>query len=223
MKLSNRLENICNLIEECRVVADIGSDHGKVPAYLLKENVVKFAYVTDISKSSVTKAEILLKELKIDENRYKIIVSDGLDGFEDIKLDYVIISGMGGKEIVKILEKNLSKIDTFILEPNNNEIFLRKFLVKNKYKILCDFIVEDAKKFYNILKVVKGKQKLQKKYYYFGFTNFIFKNEAFKNYLFIEKTKCENVLNNNLSKEKQKWYKDYLKMIIKSLKIYKEQ
>ena len=222
MKLSYRLKTICELVKKCNTIADIGTDHGKVPAELLKNNVAQFAYITDISKPSVTKAENLLIDLKIDENRYKVVVTDGLIGFDNIHIDTAIISGMVGIEIEKILSSNPADIDTFILEPNNNEMLLRKYLNANNYEILSDFVVEDAKKFYNVLKVKRGKQKIKKIYLYFGFTNYALLNKTFKNYLTFEKNKCEQILNNNLSNDKQKYYKSYLKIITKSLKNYKE-
>ena len=64
MKLSTRLNFICDIVDKSNTVADIGCDHGKVVAKLFLDNKVSFAYLSDISAKSVQKADDLLNELK---------------------------------------------------------------------------------------------------------------------------------------------------------------
>ncbi len=218
MKLSKRLNAICNLVNNQNVIADVGSDHGKVVAKLFLDNKINFAYVSDISALSVKKAEDLLVSLNIDKDRYKIIVCDGLKYNDDISsIDLVIIAGMGGYEIIKILSENKIIVKNFILAPNNNEFKLRKYLNKNNYKILCDFVVKDENKFYNIIKVENGKQKLSKLNFYFGKTNFENITQDFKDFLQYEETKTKNIIV-KLPKSKIHKCKRYLKLIKKTNK-----
>ena len=41
MDLSIRLQKIADLIEPCESVVDIGTDHGYIPIYLVKNNICK--------------------------------------------------------------------------------------------------------------------------------------------------------------------------------------
>ena len=172
MKLSIRLKKICDMVSYSKTVADVGCDHGKVVAQLFLDNKIEYAYLSDISAKSVKKADDLLKELNISSDKYQVIVTDGLNNYNVKDIDTVIIAGMGGLEIKKILINNNVDVKEFVLVPHNNDVELRKYLIKNNYKIDKDLIVKDANKYYNILKVTKGCSKLNKLQMYFGKTNF---------------------------------------------------
>ena len=195
MKLSKRLNSICELVVHEKTVADVGCDHGKVLAKLFLDNKIDFAYACDISAKSVKKAEDLLNEIGVDKARFEIVVTDGLQNINTKTIDLVIIAGMGGLEIIKILTENKVKVNKFILVPHNNSIQLRKYLNKNNYTITNDFVVYDGGKYYNIIEVVIGKQKLSKIELTFGKNNLIVYNNDFVNYLKEEERKTQNLKN----------------------------
>lgn len=218
MKLSSRLNYICDIVDKCNTVADIGCDHGKVVAKLFLDNKVSYAYLSDISAKSVQKADDLLKEIGVSCENYKVIVTDGLTDFDTKHIDTVIIAGMGGLEIKKILENNNVDVDTFILGPNNNDVVLRKYLLCNNYKIVIDKVVKDSNKFYNIIKVTKGNSKISKVNLYFGISNFEDVTDDFREYLNYQRTKVETLVNNRLPLVKKiKCYR-YLRFINKLIK-----
>ena len=153
MDISKRLLTIANLVEKNSIVADIGTDHGFVPFYLLENNIADKVYLSDISKDCLNKA------VELFDGRYKgkcdFILSDGLKEFEtkDIKVDTVIIAGMGGELISNILEQSLEyvkNIDTLILQPVQAPELLRQYLIENKFEIIDEIILRD-KKFYEII------------------------------------------------------------------------
>lgn len=220
MKLSYRLKKICEMVTPCKTVADVGCDHGKVVAQLFLDGKVSYAYLSDISAKSVAKADNLLKELNISTNNYQVIVTDGLNNYNAKQIDTVIIAGMGGLEIKKILSNNIVDVTEFILVPHNNDVELRKYLVNNNYKIVEDLIVKDANKYYNILKVEKGCSKICKLHICFGHTNFKNKSNDFMEYLNAEKLKTNNIIKKVPFIKKFKYIK-YLKLISKAQKIIK--
>ena len=63
--ISKRLETILKLIPNGEVLADIGTDHGYIPTYAVKNNIVKKAIAADISKGSLEKAVIEIKNNKV--------------------------------------------------------------------------------------------------------------------------------------------------------------
>ena len=212
MKLSIRLKKICDMVSYSKTVADVGCDHGKVVAQLFLDNKIEYAYLSDISAKSVKKADDLLKELNISSYKYQVIVTDGLNNYNVKDIDTVIIAGMGGLEIKKILINNNVDVKEFVLVPHNNDVELRKYLIKNNYKIDKDLIVKDANKYYNILKVTKGCSKLNKLQMYFGKTNFEVVTDDFIEYLDAERLKTINVLKKVPFMKKLKYVK-YLKLI----------
>ena len=153
-KLSKRLTTIAGIVTG-KVVCDVGCDHGLLSEYLLDANIINFAYVSDISASSLRKAEILLS--KNHKNRFKAICTDGLEDYKCIEdIDECIISGMGGIEIIKIIKNSPISMDSYILSPQHNIVETKKFMLSLGYDIVYDIIIKDKHKFYTIFKCKKS-------------------------------------------------------------------
>lgn len=110
------------------------------------------------------------------------------------KIEQIIIAGMGGQEIIKILGQNSNNTyKNFILQPQKNVVELRTFLQLNNYEILKDEIVQEGKMFYFVLtakKVDKTPKPLSTYRLYFGnATN----KQVLKNYLNFELEKREEI------------------------------
>lgn len=152
IKLSKRLLTIAKLVSG-NIICDVGCDHGKLAYYLLTNNIAKFAYVSDISKPSLEKAEKLLKEHSLN---FESVHCDGLSKFGGKNIDECIIAGMGGEEIIKIISSSPVDIKTYILSPQHNIVETKKFMLNRGYNIIFDKIIKDGNKFYNIFKCEKG-------------------------------------------------------------------
>ena len=149
--INKRLKEIANLIQG-EIIADIGSDHAKLPIWLYLNKKIKKAYASDMSINCVDKIKINIKKYNIPENKIIPVLSDGLNFANDEILQEItdiIIAGMGGETIAKIIKpiKNIN----FILQPNSKIIFLQKFLQENKFKIIKEIKIEDKKRFYTII------------------------------------------------------------------------
>lgn len=196
MRAVKRLRVIADLINDRdKVVADIGCDHGYLSKILIEENRAKKIIATDISKPSLEKTAILAKQYGLSD-KITTKVGDGLKPIQEEKVDIVVIAGMGGYEIIKILEENKNKnYLKLIFQPVQKTIELRKYLIENNYRILQDFIIEDKSKFYNTLVVEfnNEKQILKKEEVEFGLTNFNLKSKDFYNYLLFYINKYENI------------------------------
>ena len=142
----DRLSLICAHIPACRVFADIGCDHGYCTAYVLEKGLCERAYVSDISAACLKKAETLLAA-EIAAGRCVPVCADGLDGVQDA--DCVLIAGMGGEEIVRILSR-APLPERFILQPMHNVEKVRRHLLARGAHIEEDFTFEDGK-FYDLI------------------------------------------------------------------------
>ena len=142
----DRLSLICAHIPACRVFADIGCDHGYCTAYVLEKGLCERAYVSDISAACLKKAETLLAA-EIAAGRCVPVCADGLDGVKDA--DCVLIAGMGGEEIVRILSR-APLPECFILQPMHNVEKVRRHLLARGAHIEEDFTFEDGK-FYDLI------------------------------------------------------------------------
>lgn len=208
MKLSKRLQLIADLVPQNSIIADIGCDHGKLLYYVLENFNAPFVFGSDISAKSVEKTQKLLS--KKYEN-FKTIVSDGLSNYTKNELNLInciVIAGMGGLEIVKILTNlksdSLPNLKNLILQPQNNVKLVREWLHNNGYYIEFDKIILEKNIYYNVIKAKIGneKQNLSQDDLEFGITNLKEYNADFESYLNYEINKLKNVvINTNSNKE----------------------
>jgi tRNA (adenine22-N1)-methyltransferase len=177
-----RLNEIFSQIKRAGVIADIGCDHGYISKMVANANIADKIVMTDISEKCLNKARALLKD-EIASAKAVSFVTSGLTGI-DFKVDEAVIAGMGGEEIIHILEECLSRtgITTLVLQPMKNPDKLRRFLVDNGFFIERDYTFKDGGKFYDlIVAVLNGKKDFYTDDdYEFGKENLIKKGDDFK-------------------------------------------
>ncbi|MDK8282086.1 MAG: class I SAM-dependent methyltransferase [Peptoniphilus lacrimalis] len=151
IKLSKRLRAIVNFCDKNKIIADIGTDHGFVPNFLYEEDINRKIIATDISLNSLNKA-IEFTELRGNKGKIEHIVCNGLEKIPPV--DQIIIAGMGGILISKILDRDFEKArqaEKLILQPMQQLDYLRKFLYDKGFKILDEKIVFEDNKFFHII------------------------------------------------------------------------
>ncbi len=194
MNKGKRINKICEFVD-FPLVAEIGADHGQISLNLVKTKQIDKIYVTDISEKCLNKAIKTFKENNL-EYKAEFLVGDGLLVFDQPKPELqVVIAGMGGKEMIQILDSNkrVDQISHFVLQPQKNVIELRQYLLSKGFKIVKDEMVEDSGKFYNVLKVEKGQDSLSKLELVFGKTNLKEKGKDFLAFIKKEREMFETV------------------------------
>lgn len=168
MKLSPRLQAIADFVPQNSIVADIGTDHGYIPRYLIEENISKMVIATDVSQGSLDKTIKYINE-SIFDNVITARLGDGLDVIKPFEVDTVVIAGMGGLLIRDILSKNrkvTNSINNFILQPMVASKELREYLLKNGYTIVDEELVNEEDKYYEIIFAKAGKELIEKEMYF---------------------------------------------------------
>lgn len=153
--LSVRLESILNMVDECKQLADIGTDHGYLVIEAVKKGKAAKGVASDINKGPIEKAQ---KNVSISGLRDKVCCrhGSGLNTLSVGECDCIVIAGMGGNLIRDILEadmKIVKKCKQIILQPSQNPEVLRKYLYENGYAIEDEEICYDNGIFYEIMKV----------------------------------------------------------------------
>ena len=155
MELSKRLKRIAEHVDKCESVADIGTDHGYIPIYLVKEGICKKAIASDINKGPIEKAKVNVAFEGV-SNRVKCLLGPGLNPLKVGEVNGVILAGMGGNLTRDILLADMDKVkkyDFIILQPAQNPEVLREFLYKNDYEIIDEDLIKDEGRFYELFKV----------------------------------------------------------------------
>lgn len=212
IELDDRLNEIVKILGENEIVVDVGCDHGYVANYLIEENFAKLVYATDISKPSLEKN---IEFSKYRGNEYKVIslLGNGLFPVKNKDFNAVIMAGMGGELIMKIIDDSLDFIQdkTLVLQPMTARVELRKYLGKKGFQIKKESIVKDGNKFYEIIKAVPGEEIQSTSFYYFG-NNLVEEcNEVLieyvkhlleKNKMYLEQSKKSNTEKSILQRKK---------------------
>ncbi len=146
INLDNRMKKIADCVPVGSVVADVGTDHGKLPIYLAQTGKIERAVASDINEMPLNKAVSNVKKYGL-EDKIDTYLTNGLIGIEKFSPDCVVIAGMGGELIEQILdESNVDKEGTiFVLQPMTKEAHLRRYLSENGYLITDEHIAKDRK------------------------------------------------------------------------------
>ena len=156
MKLSRRLHAIIDMTEKCRCLADIGTDHAFVPIEAVKRGKAEQAIAADVRKGPLKIAERNIQESGLSD-RIRTRLSDGLKEFKPKEADQILIAGMGGLLIRRILEEGKGVIetcDTLVVSPHTEVPAVREWLLLNGFFIRDEEMVEEEGKFYTIIKAV---------------------------------------------------------------------
>ena len=133
-------------------VVDCGCDHGKVPYYLLAANDGCRVVAIDKSAPSLNKARELLAEFK---DRVRFECASGLECLRDERFAVLIISGIGGHNILEILTASKAVFDKLILSPHRDADLVIEWLVSNGYEIRAEHKLQNRGKNYTILEAKK--------------------------------------------------------------------
>lgn len=152
-RLGGRLEAVLGEIKG-ESMADIGTDHGKVAVSAILHEKAKRVIAADISESSLKKARVLAESYGIEDIEY--LCSDGIKDLP-YEPDSIVIAGMGGREIVSILQQRAVK-SRLILMPHQDTWILRTYLLQKGVGIEKDFVVRDGKRYYDLIVVASGKK-----------------------------------------------------------------
>ncbi|EHJ28724.1 hypothetical protein HMPREF1123_00893 [Clostridioides difficile 050-P50-2011] len=153
LKLTDRLLKIASLVSDGKKIADIGTDHGYIPVYLLKEGKVPFAVLADVNKGPLDNAhkEVIQNNLL---DKVDLRLGSGIEILEIGEVEEVIIAGMGGILISELLEAKKEvahNVEKLILQPMQAQEELRYYLLNNGYEILEEVLVREDFRIYEII------------------------------------------------------------------------
>jgi len=156
--LSPRLQAIADLVPRNARLIDVGTDHGKLPVWLVQNDYISHAWASDIRPGPLASARRLVAETQC-EDMIDLRLTDGLNGFGANDGNVITIAGMGGETILAILSAAVwTKNNTLlILEPQSKQALLRRWLLENGYNIRTESLVADAGRIYPILTVFGGR------------------------------------------------------------------
>lgn len=158
MELSKRLYAVAGLVTEGASVADIGTDHGYVPIYLVERGIASKVIALDVNQGPLNRARMHIVGHGLGD-RIETRLSDGLAMIRPGEVDTVIASGMGGPLTIRILQEGkevADQLNALILQPQSEICRVRRFLTENGYRIEQEDMVLEDGKYYPVMRVVHG-------------------------------------------------------------------
>lgn len=148
--LTPRLSAVASLVKGGGIIADIGTDHGYLPIYLIEREIVKGAIAADIGREPLKNAERSVCQYELTD-KIELRLSDGLREFSPDDADEIVFAGMGGTLIAEKLEETdwvrTDKIH-FIFQPQSRAEDLREFLYRNGFSICREIATHEARRVY---------------------------------------------------------------------------
>lgn len=161
LELSKRMKMNASLVPAGSHLADIGCDHAYVSIYLAKERRCQKIIAMDVNEGPLAIAKKNIFQYGV-EHIVSCRLSNGLKQLLPGEVDTILIAGMGGMLICRILNegrKIIEKIDTLILQPQSDVEQVRKMLWQLGFCIEEEMFCKDADKFYISIRAVKGTEK----------------------------------------------------------------
>lgn len=153
--LDSRLSLCASFVRQDSKLADIGTDHAYLPVWLCQNGVCKSAIAADINPEPLSRGQLTIAQAGL-EDKVKTRLSDGLKSISADEADDIVIAGMGGELIAKIIldcEYSRDKSKRFILQPMTKSELLIERLCQNGFEILSQDCCVASNKCYTVLLV----------------------------------------------------------------------
>lgn len=157
-ELDARLRLCASMVRGGKKLADIGTDHAYLPIWLVRQGIVPSAVAADVNPGPLGKAALNVRRYHV-ENEVSVRLSDGLDAVSPQEADDIVLAGMGGELIARLiagtpwLESGEKRL---ILQPMTSAKELRLFLADAGYSVVREEAVLSGRHVYAAMLAVYG-------------------------------------------------------------------
>lgn len=197
MELSKRLQMNVDLVPQGYGVGDIGCDHGYVSIYLARNRRCEKVIAMDVNPGPLKIAERNIRRASLSDS-IECRLSDGLKKLSPGEVDTLLIAGMGGMLICRILKECpaiLDEVETLVLQPQSDIAEVRKCVHALGYVIDKESVCVDAGKYYFAIRAIRGieSESYTEEEYRYGRLLTQEKSRVYREYLLREKSKNEHI------------------------------
>lgn len=157
--MSQRLRAVAELVTAGNRTADIGCDHGYVSIWLVQKGICPHVIAMDVNRGPLQKAQENIAAHGMSDY-IETRLSDGADQLEAGEADSLILAGMGGRLMLRILADRAAVTETmeeWILQPQSEIGLVRRTLCRQGHLIVQENMVKEDGKFYPMMRVLPRK------------------------------------------------------------------
>ena len=151
--IDKRLAAAAAFVRKDSPACDVGTDHGYLAAYLLEQGITSRVTASDVNQKPLEAARRTAEERGL-SGKMKLLRSDGLAGIPAEDARDILICGMGGELIARIVLSCPYTRDAgvrLILQPMTQAAFLRQTLCGQGFRLLEETPVLDGKHRYTVM------------------------------------------------------------------------
>ena len=146
-----RLRAVASLVPQGSRVADIGTDHGWLPAILLASGRAAYCVATEVEQHRTFRlAQPCIEAAR--QGRLELRRGFGLRVLEVVdRIDVIVLSGLGARAATRILEdRSLGDLGVrrLVIQPQSEPARVRRWLAQNGYAIVDERMVRERGRFY---------------------------------------------------------------------------
>lgn len=138
------------MVRRGNTVADIGTDHAYLPAYLVLNGISPKTLACDVRRGPLDNAKKTVEQYGI-QDKITLRLSDGFDEISPSEAEDFVMCGMGGtlmEELVSRTNWLKDKSKRIIVQPQSHAEDIRRFFVQNGFEILSEDACIDSGKIY---------------------------------------------------------------------------
>ncbi|CAN5144663.1 tRNA (adenine(22)-N(1))-methyltransferase TrmK [soil metagenome] len=157
-ELSARLEAIVQSLKPCRLLADIGTDHGLVPIAAVLRGVAASAIASDLREAPLRVARRNIERAQL-AGRVAIAQGDGLAALAGRGVDAIVVAGMSGETEVRLCSATpdvLRSAEQLVLQPNSGAHVVRTWARGAGWHLRDERMVATGGQFFVVCAFGKG-------------------------------------------------------------------
>lgn len=158
MKLSCRLKTVADMCGSgIRTLADVGCDHGWLGISLALEGRADKVLGMDLREGPLSHARSNAAQNGLSCERFETRLSDGLDALKPGEADVIVIAGIGGVLMCRLITRGLEvakKATRLVLSPQSHIESVRELLTAESFLIMDERMCRESGKYYTVMCVV---------------------------------------------------------------------
>ncbi|WP_269148839.1 class I SAM-dependent methyltransferase [Kyrpidia spormannii] len=158
MRYGSRLARVEQMVPRCRIVADIGSDHGMLACRLIETGRAQQVIAVEKRPGPYARTRACVRARLGGEAPVSVRLGDGLDPLEPGEVEVVVLAGMGGLTIMDILRRGMDKLgpNTLVVaQPMKHADALRRWWQESGWRVTEEGQVEDRGRRYEVMAAMK--------------------------------------------------------------------
>lgn len=150
VSLGPRLAAVADRVPVGARVADVGSDHGRLPAWLVEHGGAVRAWALDVARGPI--AQLQRAGLP---GAVEVRQGDGLAPLGAGEADVVTVCGMGGHTVARIVMdapgRVVAGLQRWVLQPNDHAELVRAAVVARGWGVVDEALVQERGRWYPVV------------------------------------------------------------------------